>query len=218
MLRQLEQQQVPLIPDLPYTQLRGHAAVIPFSLNSLTDMAAMFGGHRARDRYIQDYGFVALSRETIDTLAKLFGKGSVLEAGAGTGFLAQRLHERGVNVTASDFGDERAANFGFRKVYRRDHVGDSVDLLPGEFTHVLLAWPPYCDPFAARVAQAMVAGQVLVFQGEGPSGCTADGTFFEALEDASTWQPMPNWNTRLAKHHLQFTGIHDHWQVFRKLR
>jgi hypothetical protein len=80
----------------------------------------------------------------------------------------------------------------------------------------MMAWPPLGHPFASKVAARMVPGQVLIFQGEDAGGCTADAAFFRMVEDSTAWEPLYDWNQRLDEHHLQFYGIHDRWNVYRK--
>ena len=68
-----------------------------------------------------------------------------------------------------------------------------------------------------KVLQAMSPGQVLIYQGEGFGGCTADDAFHEELENSGLWAAAPKVTQDLAENHLQFAGIHDRWTVWMKL-
>lgn len=195
--------------DVPLATLKAHPLFHPREHSRLANF-------RARDAYIARCGFVLLTAETLDALARLCTDQKVLDAGAGTGFMASRLAARGVNITASDVGGEVMSEYGMQGLHRRDHEGDSRALLPGDFDVVLLCWPPYQESFGFEVAQAMRAGQILVTQGEGKHGCTADDAFFDYVENVHRFEPMPTWTQRLNEHHLRFDGIHDFWQVWRK--
>jgi SAM-dependent methyltransferase len=170
-----------------------------------------------RDAYLARFGFVVLSRETLDTLARLLRDARVLEVGAGSGYLASRLAARGTDVLACDRGGQHCSQYGLSQCYRRDHEGDALTLLPGDFDVVLMAWPPYREPLATNVARCMRPGQVLVYEGEGLAGCTASDAFFEEVGDTARWAPLAAWNRALAEHHLSFARIFDTWQAWRKL-
>lgn len=176
----------------------------------------------ARDAYVKKYGFALVSRETLSVLKDLLGGGPVLDAGAGTGYLAERLGGEGVKVVAADIRDYSLAQdsegYPFQTVHRLDRVvGHAAELLPGEFTAVLLSWPCYQSSFAYEVAQAMQAGQTLVYQGEGVGGCTGDDAFHALLRDTGQWKPMTLRTEQLNAHHVQFSGIHDWWHAYKKV-
>jgi hypothetical protein len=205
----------PLVPDQPLANMRDHVALKRRGLRKSFHPLDPLAPGMVRDIYIAEYGFVVLSKELLDTLASLLGGREVLDAGAGPGYLSSRLGSRGVRVTASDLGASHDASYGFGPTHQRDHEGDSVELLPGNFNVVLLSWPPMSD-FAHRIATAMTAGQILVYQGEPHGGCTADESFFAQVEDDAQWEHLDTWTAALNQHHLQFQGIHDRWAVWQK--
>ena len=60
---------------------------------------------------------------------------------------------------------------------------------------LMLCWPPYRDPFAARALTAY-GGAILLYLGEAAGGHTADDDFFAQLK--RDWLPLqqvplPNW-------------------------
>lgn len=72
---------------------------------------------------------------------------------------------------------------------------------------LLLVWPPYGSPMARLAANAW-RGEVLVYVGEGPGGCTADDSFHNLMERefAEVAEVAnPCWD-----------GIHDWVQIYRR--
>lgn len=80
---------------------------------------------------------------------------------------------------------------------------------------MLLTWPPYEMQFALRVAQGMVPGQLLVYEGESQGGCTGDDAFFEFVSQAKMWEPLTDMASDLNAVHVTFETSSDHWMVWR---
>lgn len=155
-----------------------------------------------------------LTVEVANILSKHIGSSKTLDAGAGTGFISAHLRLLGVNITASDIGGTVFANYGMSRVYARDHEGDSVSLLPGDFQTVLLSWPPYEDSFGYRVVSKMKPDSTLIYNGEGYGGCTGDAAFHYCLDTDFVLQE--NITDTLNQNHHRFYGIHDRWGVYKK--
>ena len=172
-----------------------------------------YKGFQLRERFVKEYGFAILTRETLTALVALFGSRKVMEAGSGTGYMSKALRDAGVEVTAVD---SNTGTYGFATPYARDIEADAVALLPGDFEAVLLVWPCYALPFGHQVISRMKPGQILVSQGEGHGGCTADDAFFEELE-SERWQYLDAQSDALNEGHVQFSGIHDRWDVYQRL-
>ena len=196
-----------LEPNAAYAQVREHAAFRGFGMSAML----------ARTRHRAKHGYVYVTQEQAILMAKLLQGKRCLEVAAGTGWLSHLLLDKGVDVLASDMGGDSFAGYEMQHVWQRHHEGDSLSLLPGEFDAVILTWPAYDAPFGHQVLQAMRAGQVLFFEGEGKGGCTADDAFFETLEDAQQWRKKQAWTQQLNEHHLHFSGLHDRWSVWQKL-
>jgi hypothetical protein len=167
--------------------------------------------YRSRYKYIRKYGFVLLSRAVVCKIALLCKDKTVLDVASGTGWLAHRVSQAGISVTALDDGSW-PIDF---KIWKRDIVVDALNFDYANFDVVLLAWPPYDTSFGNEVLNKMSSGQMLVYQGESPGGCTGDDDFFETLfeqyvEDVEAGDV-------LNEHHVQFEGIHDYWSVYTKL-
>lgn len=155
-----------------------------------------------------------LTLEVAAILANYIGSSKTLDAGAGTGFISAHLKRLGVNITASDIGGAAFADYGMNQVYVRDHEGDSLLLLPGDFQTVLLSWPPYDDSFGYSVISKMKPGTVLIYNGEGYGGCTGDDAFHYCLE--VEFVLIEDITESLNQNHHRFHGIHDRWSVYKK--
>ena len=175
--------------------------------------------YHQRKRYNREFGFCLFTAESICSLAALCKGKKVLEAGSGSGWLADQLAQRGIAITAADWADYRQARdtkrgYPMRTVFRLDHHGDAVALLPGSFDVVLLVWPNLGTPFGEQVAHAMRSGQVMILEGEEKGGNTATDEFFDLL--SADFERLEVETQALNEHHRTFPGLHDRWQVLRK--
>ena len=177
-----------------------------------------------RRQFRQDFGYVVASAEAMDVLADVLRPfGTVLDAGSGSGYLAKELSRLGVITFTVDHCDFKAARdtgrgYPIKAVYQLDALGDAATFVSNRFGAVLLTWPPYQQPFAIRVAEAMLPGQFLIYEGEDAGGCTADDAFFEFMADASRWDLMSVDTARLNAAHVTLDTLHDHWTVWRRLK
>ena len=151
---------VPLLPGLS-------AASYPSGdlLDQPDELDALY---QQRKRYNREFGFCLFTAECVFSLAALCKGKKVLEAGSGSGWLADRLAQQGIEITAADWTDYRQPRdtkrgYPMRSVFRLDHHGDAAALLPGNFDVVLLVWPNLGTPFGEQVARAMRSGQVMIF-------------------------------------------------------
>lgn len=67
-----------------------------------------------RPRYNREFGFCLFSAECILFLVALCKDNNVLEAGSGSGWLADQLAQRGVQITAADWTDYRQSGAKIR--------------------------------------------------------------------------------------------------------
>lgn len=173
-----------------------------------------------RRRYRREFGFCLFTAECIFSLAALCKGKRVLEAGSGSGWLADQLAQHGIEITAADWTDYRQSRdntrgYPMRSVFRLDHHGDAVALLPGCFDIVLLVWPNLDKPFGEHVAHAMCSGQIMIFEGEIKGGCTATEEFFNVL--STDFEFLNAETMALNEYHRTFPGLHDQWQILRKI-
>lgn len=131
----------------------------------------------------------------LDLIAKHWPTG-VIEVGAGTGYWARQLADRGVDVAAYDLhpmgcgcdddwchGNDPDGRM--RKQARWHDVakgGPEAAALHPDRT-LLLCWPPYSEPVGAEAVRAFheAGGTTVAYVGEGPGGCTGDDKMHQLL-------------------------------------
>ncbi|MBV9355786.1 MAG: hypothetical protein JO023_09695 [Chloroflexi bacterium] len=122
----------------------------------------------------------------------------IVELGAGTGYWAYLLRQRGVDVVAYDrFPPDRADNPNRLEPRLWTEVLEGDEQVLGRYPDrsLLLCWPSWRDPFAAAALE-VYTGATLLYIGEAAGGHTADDRFFERLD--RDWQAeasvdLPHW-------------------------
>lgn len=160
-----------------------------FSGNPLLDEHQRAGPvgrrHPVRQRLVRRYAYGIPNDDALDAIAAASPRGLV-ELGAGTGYWARLLHERGVDVVAYDLWPASSG--------RNRFVDDDVQWFPVQegdertaARHadrtLLLVWPTWNETWPADAVAAFHAagGSTLVFVGEGPGGLTGDGVLHARL-------------------------------------
>jgi hypothetical protein len=150
----------------------------------------------------------------------------VVEIGAGGGYWAKLLRDRGVDVLAFD-PEPGNAHWSLRtwsEVLRGDHT--SVIGFP-ERT-LLLVWPSYSMDWTDKVID-LYGGQTVIYVGEGSGGCTGTERMHQLLgEDGGCWhfggeddpcdcEPVDALFTAGKVVDIpQWFGIHDYLTVFHR--
>lgn len=120
--------------------------------------------------------------EMLDRLVLELLNDQVLEVGAGSGYLARLLHDRGIDIRAID--SRRGPNTRFpwweNPQYFNVEQIDVNDLDISTYGTILMTWPCMSD-FALQVAQKMAKRQFLIYHGEPRGGCCANKEFFDYL-------------------------------------
>lgn len=144
-------------------------------------------GHAGADRdaLISRYSFAVPTDEALHLIAGQSSEG-VVEVGAGTGYWARLLHEKGVDVIAYDLlPPPSPANrwFGGSDVWFPVGDGDETVVERHGDRTLLLVWPTRKEAWAARAAELFhgAGGRRLVFVGEGPGGRTGDDSLHAVL-------------------------------------
>lgn len=146
---------------------------------------ALVRGHPVREQLVRRYAYGIPNEDALSAIGDASAAG-VVELGAGTGYWARLLYERGVDVIAYDrwpppssenpFFDESAPWYPLR-------TGDeqAVDLHPQRT--LLLVWPAWNEvwPGVAAARFHAAGGQRLVYVGEGPGGRTGDAVLHAHL-------------------------------------
>ncbi|QVD49251.1 hypothetical protein LUCX_181 [Xanthomonas phage vB_XciM_LucasX] len=170
--------------------------------------------YRLRKQHIAQVGFPIVTLEVLRALTVFLRGRKVLDVGAGTGYLARLLSDRHINIRAVDnfTGVYEGANWEQHLYFDVEKVNAlTLPELSDPQTVIIMSWPPYEDPFAYQVAQAMSAGQFLIYQGVW-RGCTGDEDFHTLLETQFHRLESP----ALQEGHINFQGIFDTWTIFCK--
>lgn len=152
---------------------------------------------RRRDEFVGRYSWAIPSRHAIEVIAKCAPR--IVELGAGTGWWASLLAQRGVDVVAYDpvpggiWRDERG---GPKALWYDVQEGDATKATDHPDRTLMLCWPSYNDPWAAGalLGYALAGGTQVVYIGEWRAA-TADELFHDLLED---WEEIeditiPKW-------------------------
>lgn len=162
--------------------------------------------------YLKNFGYVLPTLDLMNSLVSLLaGTGRVLDAGSGSGYMSAELSRLGVETFAVDCGDPALP------IHKRDGQGDAVAHVSARFGAVLMTWPPYDLPFAFDIAEAMLPGQMLIYEGEDAGGCCANWSFFETVFDPTQWGHCVDLSAKLNAEHVTFSMHRDQWFVFKKL-
>lgn len=147
-------------------------------------------------------------------------RGGLVEIGAGTGYWAWQLSQRGLSVVAYDKHPPDQERNGYHNIvtdgrgYRTSEQGEwkarptfhpvikaEHEIAAAHPDRTLfLCWPPYDGPMAAD-ALAAYTGNRVIYIGEGDGGCTADDRFHKMLE--------VDWTEVEVTRPVQWWGIHD---------
>ena len=83
---------------------------------------------RVRQKHTSTTSWPILTLEVATVLGSFIGKRRTLDTGAGTGFISHHLQNLvAKNIIASDIGGDKLHSYGMSTVYKRDHVGNSLD-------------------------------------------------------------------------------------------
>jgi hypothetical protein len=166
------------------------------------------GGPSAFERRVASvrrYAFGVPNRAALEAIAR---HAPIVELGAGTGYWAYLLRNRGVDIVAYDLAPpDRVPNaYKFEPRTWTEVLPGGVEVLAQHAGRALfLCWPGYRDTFAGE-ALAAYSGSVLIYVGEGPGGNTADQAFFDRLRRdwaAGERIAIPRWS-----------GAHDALSIY----
>jgi hypothetical protein len=161
---------------------------------------------QARDVLTKHFAWAVPDEEALAAVAEL---SPIVEVGAGSGYWAKLLRERGAKVAAYDrqpyplFNSQISYSWvamtkGGPQTALRDHPERTL----------LLCWPSYELDWAAQALE-LHRGEHMVYVGEGPGGCTANDRFHELLDafyEEIRSIRIPQW-----------FGLHDGLTIYRRL-
>jgi hypothetical protein len=179
-----------------------------FQAGLVRDMEAI----RARSALVLEYAWAVPNERALDVLAEL---APIVEVGAGGGYWAMLLRERGVDVVAYDKrpGARSASedeSLPPRRVWSEVLEADELVAAKHPDRTLFLCWPPYASDMADKALRAYLkaGGRTLVYVGEDYGGCNASDAFFNLLgkrmKEAET-VAIP-----------RYPGMHDYLTVYRR--
>ena len=142
-------------------------------------------GAPGRDELLFDFGFAVPDEAGLESIARNSPNG-VVEIGAGLGYWARLLAERGLDVVAYDLvppPSTRSQWFAGVEPWFPVAVGDETVAREHPDRTLLLVWPTRNEVWAADAAttHAAAGGQRLVYVGEPPGGRTGDARLHASL-------------------------------------
>lgn len=151
------------------------------------------------------YAFVCWT--WIEPMAKWIGKRKVLEVMAGGGWLAKALHEKQVDIVATDDHSwKEKFKWDLQHPVEELTAIDAIEKYGSRSDILIMAWPYMnSDGFNAIKAWNRVnPGGLIIYVGEPPGGCTADESFFEHFKqiENSDFQ-------RISNKYRTWHGLHD---------
>jgi len=168
------------------------------------------GEARATDRYklCRRYSWAI---PTEPALAELTAHAPLVEIGAGTGYWAMLLRERGVDITAYDL---HPPVIGAEDNHWHQNVPTWTVVLPGNAAYaarhpdraLFLCWPPMSP--MAHEALCSYRGNCVIYIGEGFGNCTADDAFHNKLER--------EWKLVKTVKVLRWWGCHDRMMIYER--
>lgn len=162
----------------------------------------------ARVRLCQRFAWAIPNDEALEAMAK---HSPIVEVGAGSGYWAWLLRQRGVDVVAYDI--EPPVGRGHQNRYHETCAEPWTEVLEGDADKLtehgdralFLCWPPYNTAMASSCLERY-SGSTLLYVGEGWGGCTGDNAFHTTLQEGwknteTIWLP-------------QYSGIHDRLEIW----
>lgn len=143
------------------------------------------GMQEKRLERIFDTCYPIISAELLNALATFLRGRRVLDVGAGTGYLARILHDKGIDIQAVDSrnGPNTRTQWWEKQLYFDVKLVDVLDMTEFDTDVVIMTWPCMDTKFSEHVASCLKKGQILIYQGESKSGCTGTNEFFDLVAD-----------------------------------
>jgi hypothetical protein len=179
---------------------------------------------RGRFELRKDYSWAIPNDAALDTIAKWSPNG-VVEIGAGGGYWAMLLRQRGVDVVAYDPLHEPGQWFSRR--WTEVLAGDHTAVANHPDRSLLLCWPMYGAEWSGEAVD-LYDGDTVLYVGEGASGCTGDDRMHALLGEPACWHDEDevcehDWPTAKFREVdsvdiPQWSGIHDRLYVYERVR
>ena len=184
--------------DNPYLRLLGLLLGDPPIRPPTPGLARLMDIRTRRRELAARFAWAVPDESALTVLAAL---GPLVEAGAGTGYWAALLRDRGADVLAYDVappgGPVPNAYHPGRHTWTEVRPGDAVTAVRAHPDRtLLLCWPPFDDDAAGYQAVRAYRGEILAYVGDAPGGATGTPRLHQEL--ALNWTPrsttaLPAW-------------------------
>ena len=178
------------------------------------DFAAEMSASNFREHYTKRFSWAIITEELVSTLATICAGKKVIDVGCGSGYLANLLKNRGIDIDAVDYRDEK---YTFIAPQLMDvQVCDYRDVDYSKYDIVILSWPSYESSHPSELLDMLTEKHTLITCGEGGGGCTADMAYYNKL--CAQFTSEAKYSNMLKEVSLSFTHIRDSWTVHRRAR
>lgn len=160
---------------------------------------------KKRDKYVNTIAWAIPDDNAIAQIASFVKEETILEIGAGLGYWAKLLQDKGIKIIPTDSKEI---------TWKHNQLPAYTDVLClkhkkaikkfSDASVLFLCWPPYSDIMAAESLLAF-KGNRLIYIGEGEGGCNGNDRFFDILSEC--------WISKEEIAIPQWWGIHD-WLFF----
>lgn len=154
-----------------------------------------------RREFTQKYSWAIPNDEAIQKLVK---HDPIIEIGAGNGYWAHLVDERGGEITAIDKDPPNGEDLWYNV-----HEADHRFVKPKHGWTLFMCWPSYSMDWTAETLE-YYDGDTFIYVGEGRGGCTGNRRFHEILDEtfglADEIIDIPQWNV-----------ANDRMYIFRKI-
>jgi hypothetical protein len=142
------------------------------------ELLAAFHAGADRDDATARFAFAVPTDEALDAIVAV-SPGGVVELGAGTGYWAYLLHDRGIDVVAYDADPPPSPTnpwFAGSEPWFPVQPGTEEAVEQHSARTLLLVWPTRNEDWPAAAAERFhrAGGRTLVYVGEPPGGATGD--------------------------------------------
>ena len=133
---------------------------------------------RWRRKLTRKYSWAVPNEKALQAITKYT---PLIEIGAGTGFWAMLLKNRGVKIITYDLYPFKKNLYHNQTQWFPIKKGTPLVLKNYLERNLFLCWPPYNDKMALECLKRF-KGKIIIYIGEKKGGCNAIDKFFEVLE------------------------------------
>lgn len=176
--------------------------------NNTRDFMATGSLYATRIEIIKPFSFAIPSIQTLNTIKEL-ATAPLVEVGAGTGIWSKLLNDNGVDIIATDKGEDKSDYQQPVGHHYPIHSGMLIDDVIKRWSDrdVLMIWPCYDKDWSAGV-KMMKSSRRLFLIGEGEGGCTGSSKLFNVLDKKFN---------HISDHNIvQWPYIHDYLSIWER--